>query len=426
VTDTSGPFDEFPYLAFPIEWTAPERLAIASAFNGGPRTAPLTGRVLELGCANGANLLAMAWYRRDAHFVGIDGSARQVETAEQCRKHLKLKNLEFSHADFRTAINVLEGQFDFIISHGVVSWVTDEARHALFDLCKKCLAPGGLLYLNYNTRPGWDIRGLVRQFLLEHTADAGGLEARAEKCKDLSTRVIGPLTEIGHHYTQLMANEFHLVARGQPAYLAHEYLAPENQAWWRSEFMQMIQQHELDHVADADFNSITNRSTAQLTAMMSQQGMTQAQVNDAVDLLCYRQMHSPIMTHTGFEYRAQGETEFASMLLASSMAPSGETKDGVTDFKHPTGYEIEVSDDNIRQALLKLLPLWPRSLPASELFSDVEKKGAPGDRRTDALQPDRDALHRTRRFRCRPGAPEPVGGRDARPRDLAIPRDPPC
>jgi len=60
MNNTSKPFDEYPYLALPIEWTAPERLALASTFHGGPRTAPLTGRVLELGRAYGPNQLPTA------------------------------------------------------------------------------------------------------------------------------------------------------------------------------------------------------------------------------------------------------------------------------------------------------------------------------------------------------------------------------
>jgi len=373
VTDTSKPFDEFPYLALPIEWTAPERLALASMFHGGPRTSPLTARVLELGCANGANLLPMAWYRRDASFVGIDGSARQVETAQQCCEQLKLDNIRFIHADFKSASEILEGQFDFIIVHGVVSWVTDQVRQALFKLCKQRLAPGGLLYLNYNSRPGWNIRGLVRQFLLEHTADAGDLQARAEMCRELSARIIGPLSDISHNYTQLMAGEFHLVGRSHPAYIAHEYLAPENVAWWRSEFIRMIRQHDFDYVADADFNSVTNRSTAQLTEMMSEQGMSEDVVADSIDLLCYQQMHSPLMTHAGFERQDLSDTEFSSLLLAANLSPGGENSAGSADFSHPSGQEVEISDSNIRKALVELWAQWPLARPIGQLFSNPEK-----------------------------------------------------
>jgi len=60
-----NPFDEFPYLAYPIECTSPEHLALASLVHGGPRLPLERYRVLELGCANGANLLPLEFMLRN-------------------------------------------------------------------------------------------------------------------------------------------------------------------------------------------------------------------------------------------------------------------------------------------------------------------------------------------------------------------------
>ena len=121
----SNPYDELPYTSFPIEWTAPERLALASFLHGGPRTRLDEYRVLELGCGNGANLLPLAYYRRQATFVGVDGAQSQIEVAQARQAALELSNLEFIHTDFLTATDRLSGQFDFILAHGVFSWVPE-------------------------------------------------------------------------------------------------------------------------------------------------------------------------------------------------------------------------------------------------------------------------------------------------------------
>jgi SAM-dependent methyltransferase len=105
-------YDEFPYCAYPIAWTAPERLALASLLHGEPRLPLDRYRVLELGCANGANLLPMAWYRRHGEFTGLDGSVRQIALANDNKEKPGLTNLRFVHGDFRSAINHLEGPFD--------------------------------------------------------------------------------------------------------------------------------------------------------------------------------------------------------------------------------------------------------------------------------------------------------------------------
>ena len=180
-----NPYDELPYCAYPIAWTAPERLALASLLHGGPRLPLDKYRVLELGCANGANLLPMAWYRQHAEFTGLDGSARQISLANESKDKLGLTNLRFVHGDFATALDQLEGPFDIIMAHGVFSWVTDNARDAMLKMCSSLLAPAGLLYLNYNAKPGWTVRGMVRDFLMQQTAHANSLQERAEMCRTI-------------------------------------------------------------------------------------------------------------------------------------------------------------------------------------------------------------------------------------------------
>ena len=222
-------------IPFPWNWTAPERLALNSRLHGGPRPPLDTYRVLEFGCGNGANLLPMAYYRRHANFVGVDGARSQIEVAEARKTALKLSNIEFIHADFRAVAHRLSGQFDYMIAHGVFSWVPHEARDALLELVAQRLRRGGLLYLNYNTRPGWDVRGLVREFLLAQTAGAINIGVRARRAQDVAGKVVSALTGVEHYYSRLLANEFRFVRDGDVTWVGHEFLSPDNYPYWRSE-----------------------------------------------------------------------------------------------------------------------------------------------------------------------------------------------
>jgi cyclopropane fatty-acyl-phospholipid synthase-like methyltransferase len=185
---TVNPYDELPYRCLPIEWTAPERLALSSLLHGGPRPSLDAYRVLELGCGNGANLLPLAYYRRHATFLGVDGAHSQIEIADARRSALDISNVEFVHSDFLTAGSRISGEFDYIVAHGIFSWVTREVRDALLKLCAQHLRHGGLLYLNYNTRPGWNVRGMVREFLLAQTTGTISLRMRAEIAQDVSAK----------------------------------------------------------------------------------------------------------------------------------------------------------------------------------------------------------------------------------------------
>jgi SAM-dependent methyltransferase len=370
-TSPANPYDELPYCAYPIAWTSPERIALASLLHGGPRV-PLDGyRVLELGCANGANLLPMAWYRQQGDFTGMDGSARQIALANEGKDKLGLSNLQFVHGDFSSAVNELEGPFDIIMAHGVFSWISDEARNAMLEMCSSLLGTNGLLYLNYNAHPGWTVRGMVRDFLMQHTAHVSDLKERAELCREVSARVISPLQAKEHSYSRLMGNEFQMVVNQNPAYIAHEYLSPENNAYWRDEFYSILKNFGFDHVADADFNSISNRITTEYGALVKEAGVSDDVAGDSADLICYRQMQSPILTHSPFVKKDCDESEFANLFMASDLIPVDTEEGQNPSFKRPSGQEIESSKESISRALIELQPLWPRGLNIKSLFADV-------------------------------------------------------
>jgi SAM-dependent methyltransferase len=367
-----NPYDEFPYGAYPISWTAPERLALASLLHGGPRLNLDHYRVLELGCANGANLLPMAWYRRHADFTGLDASARQLALADDARQQLGLSNLQFVHGDFASAADRLDGPYDIIMAHGVFSWVTDGQRDAMLELCASKLAPNGLLYQNYNAMPGWKVRGMVRDYLMKMTARVPGLKARAEMCKTISAAIVLPLQQEQHPFTRLMCNEFQLVVNQETSYIAHEYLSPENRAYWRDEFFSLLGQYGFAYVADADFNCASNRITTEVAGHFSGTGLTDIDPGDVADLICYRQMQSPVLTRAPLQRQACSKTEFAELYMASSLVPAEDETGENPSFKHASGQEIETCNSSIHQALLKLQTLWPRGLRIRELFDDID------------------------------------------------------
>ena len=366
------PYDELPYRCVPIEWTAPERLALASLLHGGPRTPLRRYRLLELGCGNGANLLPMAHFRRQAAFVGIDGSRVQVEAAQRMQAAADVPNIQLLHADLREADEHLTGQFDYIVSHGVFSWVDPETRDALLALCEKRLAFCGLLYLNYNCQPGWSVRGLVRRFLLAQTGNEPGLAARARRAQAVAAEMAAAMQRSAatepHPYSALMGREFAFVGEHDASYVAHEYLAVHNEAYWRGDFLALAAQHGFAHVADADFNYRSPRTNDDPADWLTRQGLDAGAIEDSADLLSYRQLHSPILTQRLCARREASFAELAALRAASCCAP---LDDGRAMLLHPSGYEVEARDPVMWQALTRLRSIWPRSVPLAELFIDV-------------------------------------------------------
>jgi SAM-dependent methyltransferase len=366
----ANPYDEFPYRSRPIPWAAPETLCLTSMLHGGPRVALDAYRVLELGCGDGANLLPLAYYRRRSTFVGVDSSRGAISTANARRADLSLRNLEFVHSDFDAAAAHLEGPFDFVLAHGVFSWVTDEQRNALLELCKATLRPGGIVYLNYNARPGWNVRGMVREFLLAHTAASLDLRARTERAQEVARSTAAALAAADEHpYQRLMEREFRFVADNDPTYVAHEFLAPQNHAYWRREFLALTSRVGLDYVADADFNLSSGRTPRDLPNQIAKAGLVGQPVEDIADFLCYRQLHSPILTKDAPTRRPLRPHEFANLYLASCLVPLD--VEGGFKFRHPSGFEVEAKEPAFQTALRQALLHWPRAFRIGELFADV-------------------------------------------------------
>lgn len=370
----TDPYDQVPYRSYPIEWSAPERLAVTALLHGGPRMELGTYRVLELGSGDGANLIPLAYYRRHAAFVGVDGASDALASAERRRAELRLGNLDLVHADFRDCAARLTGKFDFILMHGVLSWVAAEVRELLLALCAERLRPGGLLYLNYNARPGWNIRGLVRDLLLRQTTDlAHDLGARTARALELAATFAASYGEAGDHpYMRLMERELRFVCAGHPSYVAHEFLAPENHPFWRSELLAMAGRHDLHYVADADFNYPSGRVEPQLVERITRAGAGGPPIEDTLDLLSYRQLHSPIFTRGALARRPTTTAEIAQLIVASCLDPIADQDAGaVPMFRHPNGFEVEARTEPTRAALERLRSQWPRGLRVGDLFDDV-------------------------------------------------------
>ena len=134
----------------------------------------------ELGCGQGfsANLLAAA--NPQIEFHAMDFSPSQIAGAAELAKEASLPNVHFhecSFAEFDETRNLPES-FDIIALHGVYSWVSLENRKHITDFISRHLKPGGLVYISYNTQPGWSAAAPLRRILA----------SRAEHCH-------GPLPE---------------------------------------------------------------------------------------------------------------------------------------------------------------------------------------------------------------------------------------
>ena len=119
---TTDSYDEIPYDSTPFADTHPAHLCVLGRLFGLDTPAPETARILELGCATGGNIIPLAYYLPDTKITGIELSAGQVAVAQELIRRLGLTNIEVRQDDIM-ALGGKLGEFDYIIAHGVYSWV---------------------------------------------------------------------------------------------------------------------------------------------------------------------------------------------------------------------------------------------------------------------------------------------------------------
>lgn len=252
---SSDTYEEIPYQGKAITLTHPCRLAMVARLSGLTPPPPARSRVLELGCAVGTNLLPMAENLPGSRFVGVDRSPRQIEEGRSMARQAGLANVELVHADILEIDDRL-GRFDYIVCHGVYSWVPRDVQQHLLNLGTRLLSPDGLMYVSYNTYPGWHLRGAVREMMLWHVAEVPMARDKVERSRGLIEFLAAAAMPLRPSYGALLKEELEAVRASDDYYLCHEQLEASNEPVYFNEFVRRAEQAGLVYVSDADITTM--------------------------------------------------------------------------------------------------------------------------------------------------------------------------
>ena len=139
-------YDTVPYQSKPFAQSAPEQLAVMAKLFGLNPPDFRNARILELGCSAGGNLIPLAAKYPGVQAVGLDISKVEIEHGQQVIKQAGIKNCSLLALDIVKMQSEIKGQFDYIVCHGVFSWVPEIVRHAILDIIRDHLAPTGVAY----------------------------------------------------------------------------------------------------------------------------------------------------------------------------------------------------------------------------------------------------------------------------------------
>ncbi len=375
MTATTTSYDRVLYPSYTHPQTHPDRLATLATLNGLQPAPVATSRILELACGQGGNLIPLAVSYPQSHCVGIDLSQRQIELGQQVVDSLGLKNIELrtqSILDFPADSE----PFDYIIAHGVYSWVPEQVRSQILQICRDHLAPQGVSIVSYNTFPGWHQRRMIRDMMLFHTKRFTEPAKRIEQAKAFLT-FMTQATGTESAYGRSLHEEFRTLSVSDESYLFHEQLEEVNEPVYFHQFADELAKHELQYLCEVEQSNLRfERYPTQIAEVLAKMEIIERE--QYLDFFSRRTFRQTLMCHREVTVNRNAMASQIGELRISSHIPIGppeKPQDGQPlVLKSRDGTEVTIHDPLAKAAFVELGAQWPRRIPFDELQTAVRKQ----------------------------------------------------
>jgi SAM-dependent methyltransferase len=207
----------------------------------------------DLGCGQGESVNLFAACHPEGEFHGIDFNAAHIEGARALARQAELDNITFWEASFADLGALGLPDFDFVVLHGIFSWVGDENRRLVLEFLRTKLKPGGVVFLSYNSLPGWSLHAPLRQLLSSYAETlTGPLEQRVDE----SLAFVGRLKEAEASVfarNPSSAEFFDYICTLPRNYVAHEFFNRHWTLFYHAEMVRDLAAANLSFVGSASF-----------------------------------------------------------------------------------------------------------------------------------------------------------------------------
>ena len=387
-----NPYDEVVYPTFPLCFTHPDRLATVGT-HFGMQPAPVERcRVLELGCSSGVNLLSMAVTLPDSEFVGVDSAGIPIARGKAMVEALGLKNLALRHLDLLEMAPDY-GRFDYIIAHGLYSWVPPAVREQVLAICKGSLQPQGIAYVSYNTFPGSYSRLMVREMMLFHNRDFRDPQQCTREAITL-LKLLANARARPDIYTKTVQEEFERISLRSKEALYHDELEEIYQPVFFYQFMDHAKRHELQFLGEADFFEMHSVGlTPQAKEVLDKISEDVILREQYLDFMRGRTFRKTLLCRNDVPLNRSVKSSSVASYYVSPLArpssPAPNLSPGSEEtFRSGIGAEITTSNPLARALLWYLFESYPQRIPFAKLASEAE--GRARERLAFVPNPDED------------------------------------
>ncbi|PSM52680.1 SAM-dependent methyltransferase [Campylobacter blaseri] len=294
-------YDEIPYPSKSFALTQPDHLNAVLQLFGFFAEKISSARVLEIGCSFGGNIIPFSIANPNSYVVGIDLSGVQIEAGQNIVNFLGLKNLNLYQKNILDYNNEF-GFFDYIICHGVFSWVNKEVQNKILEVIKNSLSPNGVACISYNTYPGWKNMDILRDIM---TFRADLLKKNGQNIDNSNIVSYGKgAIEFLRNYSYLnetLKDMAKNVLEKSNYYIYHEYYEEVNQPIYLYEFNNMLSKKGLSHICDSEISKTIplyqHENINMEEALSNECGDDSIAKEQYYDFIYNRQFRTSIITH---------------------------------------------------------------------------------------------------------------------------------
>lgn len=290
-------YNEVPYFSYPFAQTSPDLLQGIGKIFGLTAPNPAHARILEIGCAAGNNIIAMASRYPNATCVGIDYAVKQIEHGQKAVKDLGLSNLRLMHLSVMD-VDKAFGEFDYIICHGVLSWVPPEVQEKILEVCSTNLSKDGIAYVSYNTLPGWNSVRSVREMMMYHTAMYNTPAEKAQAARQI-LKFIGDSAKSNNNNSmaQIIERELEILSNQPDYYLLHEHLEENNYQFYFHQFMALASKNNLQYLAETSLEKMFSGNFSPEIAEVLATSTDIVRTEQYMDYIYDRRFRSTLLCH---------------------------------------------------------------------------------------------------------------------------------
>jgi methyltransferase-like protein/SAM-dependent methyltransferase len=345
-------------------------------------------RVLEIGCASGDNLIPMALELPESAFVGIDLSARQIGEAKETATILGLQNAKFQKANIMD-IGPDFGEFDYIITHGVFSWVPQPVADKILEVSARNLAPNGVAYISYNTLPGWHMRGMIRDMMCYHTRQFARPEVRVRQARALLKFLADSVPGEKNPYGTYLKNEVKYLQDKHDSYIYHDHLAQNNNPLYFHQFVERAETAGLQYLGESGFGAMALAAhdlPANVMATLQQISPHLIHREQYMDFVRNATFRQTLLCHKKTTLDRSLKSEYMTPLFVALPAKPVVVKADVSakeplKLGFPGGRNVSIHHPITKAAIVHLSEIWPHGITFDKLRAvaraRLDSKGKP-------------------------------------------------